>query len=453
VPCLIGLAAALSVLVLGCGFGSDGVWVEPAAAEPNASTIAKAIHYLSAIQVSPEEELQFGEDYAGDWPQYIVADVAPSIYVRDNSPFIPTFIHHALSWVTEERITVLGLSPADVDAARVMRRNAADMMRRFEAPADDPAAGTYGFWPATAEVRSGGDALLSELLQAIFRGPVFNGTRSPANIHAYPPAFAFPTDADDTAMVYAALLDDHVLDGGPVLDPPLDRYVSEWRYLGEVPLWFQPDWLVPDSGVFLTWLPYGDSPDDPTPNDVDLIVNADVLYALGRLGHLDTPGVDEAVAMINTMTAAGYHVTHLEEISRYYSLPNYAFHYCVSRAYYEGPVPALKPAVEQLADELEAAVLIAPDGTRYWDQGSPHLSTAFAVLTLLNAGRDGPLVDAALEYLAGQQDPTYGNWGEDVFIGGRMLNGTMIRWHSQALTTGIALEAFCRQRLAHGGPA
>lgn len=176
-------------------------------------------------------------------------------------------------------------------------------------------------------------------------------------------------------------------------------------------------------------------------------MNANVLYVLARYDQLSTPGVEEAISFINTATQQRFHVTRPEEVSDYYP-DNFAYHYCISRAYYEGPVPALQPAVEILADEIEQTVQISQDGTAFWDKGDTHLNTAFAVLTLLNAGRIVPLIEIAVDYLLSEQDSTYGNWDEGIFFVGRPEGGQVICFVSPALTTAVVLEALCRHKLA-----
>jgi len=444
----------LGAFVILCGSFVAGCGLDLYQADPtrlpvdaSASPIARGLHYLCVTQVTPDEEARTGVDFAGNWPQYFHIGKCAAIHVRDISPFVATFIHHALSLITDENLAALGLLPADTADARVMRRAAVAFMWRFEAPAEDPAAGTFGFWPYRKPIRSVQDFLLARLGRRVLGGPMLRGTLAPSNISFFPKRLAIPTDADDTATVYVALLDDALLDGGPLLDPPLGRYFTDWRDLGQVPRRLNPDWLEPASGAFLTWLAYDSVPGQPRPNDVDLLLNADVLYALARYGLLDTPGVDEAVALLHRAALAGYHTTQLEEVSDYCP-DNLAYHYCVSRAYHEGPVPALRPAVEALADELVASVQTDANGAAFWDRGDPHLNTSFAALTLLNAGRTGPTVDAAIQYLLDQQDASSGNWDESTFFIGRTERGMIIPWTSTALTTAMAIEALCRHRLA-----
>jgi hypothetical protein len=182
---------------------------------------------------------------------------------------------------------------------------------------------------------------------------------------------------------------------------------------------------------------------------VDLVVNANVLYALARYNRLNVAGVAEAVSFINEVVALGLHREHLNEISQYYP-DNLAFQYVVSRAFKEGPVPALGPAMRILADDIEASVLFRPDGTAYWDQGEPQLNTAFAVLALLNANRETPIIDRAVDYLIAEQN-ALGGFKETTFFIGRAGGGQVFEFASASFTTAMVLEALARHEVAHCG--
>ncbi len=182
------------------------------------------------------------------------------------------------------------------------------------------------------------------------------------------------------------------------------------------------------------------------PNDIDLVVNANVLYALGRYSRLGTPGVADAVALINEAVALGLHRDHFEEISEYYP-DNLVFQYAVSRAYHEGGVTGLAPAVEILADELEASVIVRLDGSAYWDRGAPQLNTAFALLTLQNAGRETPLLAGAAAFLVAEQRP-FGGYAPATFFIARTDHGQVFEFYSPSFTTAMALEALARHVLA-----
>lgn len=416
------------------------------------SPIRSAIGFLSREQVSrPLDVVIDGVrvvDFPGNWPQFFQLEGAQWLRVRDVSPFMVAFIHQALTHVVEKNRGKLGLSRDDIAAARLMRRRALAFISRFRSPAGEPDAGTFAFWPYDADP-SVPDPFLAFFLTAWLQGPILGGQRVPLNLALYPGALGIPSDADVTATAYAALLDDARLDGGPGTDVPFERFFTDWRDLGLVARRLNPGWLPPASGAYLTWLTYRDPPFPLFPNDVDLAVNANVLYALARYGRLDTAGAADAVSLINLVTALGIHRDRLDEITDYYP-DNLAFHYIVSRAFRWGPVHTLGPAVEILADELEGSALLGPDGGVYWDRGAPQLNTAFAVLTLLNARRDSPLIDRAIDYLVSEQNAA-GGYEEATFFVGRADGGQVFEFTSASFTTAVVLEALARYRLARCG--
>ncbi len=449
----VGVVSTIIVIALsGCGaielFSDEcGSPNPPAPTEP-LTPIAMALRYLDSTQVKVDCLVGNGTDYAGDWPQCFGFDRAGP-YIRDISPFSPAFIHHALSLITENNRDVLELTDAEIDAARTMRTRAVQFMLRFKARDETPDAGTFGFWPLDQRWRPG-DLLLASILECRWRGPKFRGYRAPANFTLHPQAFAIPTDADVTAVVYAALLDNHVLDDSPPVSVAFERFFADWRDLGQVPQRNNQPWIGEDSGAFLTWLAYRDDLNDPNPNDVDIVVNASVLYVLGRYGRLETPGVTEAIAVINEAITSQAHLSNPDRLSLYYP-DNIALHYFVNRAYSEGGVTALAPAVDLLADDLLATVQTDADGRCFWDRGDAHLNTAFAILALLAADRGPDIVQSAISYLVSEQDSVTGAWEPDVFFLGRTDDGTEPKWLSPAFTTAMAMEALCRYRLTSNG--
>jgi hypothetical protein len=69
------------------------------------------------------------------------------------------------------------------------------------------------------------------------------------------------------------------------------------------------------------------------------------------------------------------------------------------------------------------------------------------VLTLLNAGRDSPLIAQGVDYLLAEQDPITGGWDECVFFIANLDGGQQVYWGSASFTTAMALEALCRFEL------
>lgn len=444
------VAAMAAVLAL------SGLLAGPArlGADARPSPIQRALGFLFLHQIRQPLAVEVNGvrvvDFPGNWPQFFGLRDAPSFRVRDVSPFPVAFIHHALTYTSETNQWALGLGPLDVWAARSMRQQAVGFMRRFESRPGAPDAGTFGFWPEDADPGTP-DLLLTILLTAALKGPFLGGNRVPVNLPIYPTTLAIPSDADVTATTYASLLDAANLDGAPRSPVAFERFFVDWRDVGLVPRRLNPSWLPPASGAFLTWLTYRDPQFPLFPNDVDVVVNANVLFALGRHRRLNVRGAAEAVRLINFVTALGLHRGRLDEITNYYP-DNLTFQYVVSRAFREGAVGSLAPAVRILADDLESSVLWRPDGTAYWDQGDPHLNTAFAVLTLLNAGRRSGIVDRAIAYLISEQG-ALGGFDEATFFIARTDGGQVFEFRSASLTTAMVLEALARYELASRRPA
>lgn len=447
-------AACVSVSIIlaasGCGLlglvkNECSVPDVAAPAEP-LPPISAALRYLRATQFAADQVVAGQVVYAGDWPQCFTFQ-GTDWWVRDTSPFMATFVHHALALVTAEHQRALGVSDADVQSARDMRKAAVALMLRFQARADAPDAGTFGFWPDCRQAWLPGDLLLATASIGHIGGPKLWGVRAPASVSFFPRAFAIPTDADDTATVYAALLDHTRLDGGPEVNVPFERFFADWRDLGQVVRRNHAPWLPADCGAYLTWLAYDGAATPARSNDVDPVVNANVLYVLGRYGRLDTAGVADAANLINACMQAGAHRTDAGQLSLYYP-DNLSLHYCVTRAYSEGVVAALAPATEALVADLLASAEWNAAGHCYWDRGDSSLNTAFAVLALLNAGQIGPEVAGAIEHLIATQDPASGGWAAGAFFRGRFDRGQEAVWVSPALTTAMALEALCGYALA-----
>ena len=416
------------------------------------SPVERAVDFLAARQLAQPVDTTINGvrvvDFAGDWPQYFQLQGVETFRVRDVSPFTVAFIHHALSHLVEENRRPLGLSRRDLGVARLMRQRAVAFLKRFESAPHAADAGTFAFWPYDTDPTTP-DPFVSALLTWWLQGPFLGGQRVPINLSIYPSTLAIPSDADVTATTYAAFLDDAVFDEGPGSRVAFEQFFVDWRDEGIVPRRLNPSWLPPASGAFLTWLTYRNPPFPRFPNDVDLVVNANVLYALGRYDRLNVPGVAAAVSLINLVTTSGLYRERLHEISEYYP-DNLVFQYAVSRAFHEGRVTALEPAVRVLADDLEASVVIRADGAAYWDKGAPHLNTAFAILTLLNAGRDTPIIERAIDYLIAEQN-ALGGFDEATFFFGRADGGQVFEFTSESFTTAMALEALARHQMAHCG--
>lgn len=448
----VGLGAAAAVAALaGCGWSSSSNCGVPAArlSGERGSAISSAIRFLHGAQVQADEPAWAGQDYAGDWPQCFGFFGRPP-FLRDVSPFMAAFVHHALTFVTPGHRDALGLTDEDIALAAEMRRAAIELMLRFQAGTDRADAGTFGFWPPRRADLVAEHGLLSWLWVNTLPGPAWFGDLGPINLPLWPPHLAIRADADCTATAYAALLDASVLDGGPAVTDPMEHFFSDWRDLGQVPRRNAPSWLVADSRAFLTWLAYTDEPLSPGPNDVDIVVNANVLHALGRFGRLDAAGVADSIGVINSAVSGGIHRSGADRLSQYYP-DNHMLHYSVARALREGGVSDLAPAAALLTSDLLGSAQADSAGRVFWDRGDPHLNTALAAAALADGGFTGETLDRAIEYLIAEQNPETGAWRAGVFFVGRFDNGIEVSWVSSAVTTAFALEAICKQRLAVQG--
>lgn len=439
-------AMALAVLPLqGCGLHCYRARVRCPPIDPSLSPIERALAYLDETQVKTVIRPRAGgADFPGNWPQYVLIHYPLRIRARDVSPFLPACIHHSLSLIHEDTQAALGLTRHSVERTRSLRRAAAEFMQRFETPADSDLAGAYGFWLRKDETlswqkpwlgRLRGDWLAAPFFWLFINGPAWEGPLAPLNVPQMPTSYGIHPDADDTAIIYSALLNAHRLDGGPAPNPPFHLF-AQWRHTGQVDIPEPPDWLPASSGAFLTWF-------GSRRNDVDLVVNANVLYMLARFGRLDAEGAAEAQAVILEAVTGYLEGAYRDSIELYYPNPVMAGH-AVARAFREGPVPGLEPAAKRLADDLRRRARFRKDGAVFWNVESPDLDTALSILVLLNTGQHLELVPGAVQFLLQRQHPRRGHWPEGYSGGGRSGRGRRINWVSAPFSTALCLEALCR---------
>lgn len=442
-------AGMLLALVPGCGLHFYYGPVQCPPSDPGLSPIARALAYLDETQVKEVlRPLAGGADFPGNWPQHVLINFPARIRARDVSPFLPACIHHSLALIHEETQAALGLPGQSIDRARALRQAAVEFMRRFEVPPGSPLAGAYGFWLRAEECaawrkpwleRLRGDWLAKPMFWLFMHGPAMQGPLVALNVPQMPPAYGIHPDADDTAMIHLALLNAHRFDGGAEPRPPFSL-LADWRDTGREELFSRPDWLPEASGAFLTWF-------GAPVNDVDLAVNANVLYLLARCGRRDAPGAAAAQALICQAVPAFLDGTARDTIEVYYPNPMMAYR-CIARAFRAGPVPGLEPAVRHIADMLRQRARVRKDGTVHWNFGQPALDTTCGILILIDAQQHLDLVPGAARFVLQKQDPRRGNWPEGYAFGGRSGRGHRINWVSAPFSTALALEALCRIVLA-----
>lgn len=408
------------------------------------NALLSAFESLSNEQVKTVSTRFMKRDYPGNWPQNVVVSERLKFFnVEDPSPFVVAFIHHALSLVVQDNAALFNMDAGDMVTAKSMRQLAIEFMRRFESREGDDDAGTFGYWLYDEYPLLPGP-FFSVFLALRVDLPKLGGERYPINIPLLPNRYGIPTDADVTSTTFACLLDDKEIDGGPGWDKSVTKPFTDNLDTGEDKLRIILPWLGEESGTFLTWL-YQRQGRRIDGNDVDLVVNANVLFALGRYGLLDTPGVDAAVAAINLATSLGKHREDIGLVAEYYP-DSFVLQYCVSRAFSEGGVTALQPSMDVFLDDLNSTAIRTDDDMVYWDTsfGGPPLNTAFAILVLLNGGDgDNPIVEMAVKWLIDQQKDD-GSFGTGLFFYGGTQGSRFAEWFSEPFVTGMALEALAR---------
>jgi hypothetical protein len=159
---------------------------------------------------------------------------------------------------------------------------------------------------------------------------------------------------------------------------------------------------------------------EAAPWDIDGVINANVLHYLGARPEARPVAAHLANALADG-SAASCDKWHRNECS---------FLYAVSRAYASG-VTELESMREPLAGHAERAL----------DGELEPAEVALAACALLNLGRRGHTVDHAVERLVAAQTET-GAWPAfALYWGGPKL---VYGWGSEALTTGLAIEAIAR---------
>jgi hypothetical protein len=479
--------------------------------------ITKAIEYLHENQVKADRYRPFDHEWEGNFPQFF-RFLPTAIFgvlgnIPDISPFIVALIHDGLAEIVESNHAALQLeintTKNTYQMAREMRTRAAKFMKRFQSVPSDTRAqdikevGTFGFWPKD---RNPDWPQKSEHAKSLFdnedyiteRG-VYYGDRVPVNpSFMWPHIGAVPPDADDTSLVLAALLDHQEIDGGNslmdlgadgVYDDAIDfaTFFADWRDVGEFATVTDQTWKQASSGAFVTWFNYQNS---SVTQDVDLAVNANILYLLGRTGKQDTPGFDEAVQLINGAAEQGLHRTEDPHGTRltdatfidisYYYTNNHHFQYYVSRAYNNGGVTSLQPAIQVFVDDLLKEAIRGEDGSNlvHWDlgHGAPIVNTAFAVLILVNVleaktelssssrlvleswQHDTVLLEELIQHGGAwlvQQQTEQGDWEEEsVAFYGSNWPRIGAEWISRSWTTSTALQAIARSMvLLHNADA
>ena len=179
-----------------------------------------------------------------------------------------------------------------------------------------------------------------------------------------------------------------------------------------------------ENGLFTTWIGPASSWVNIDSRDIDTVVNINALLLFG-LAHENVDAVCK------------YVVTQIEDDgfrkgTVYYRSP-LMFSHAFSRAYHEGNVKCLEPAVDKLRDTILS--LQNPDGS--WGD---DLETAFGALTLLNLDYRGEALDRAIKRLLARQSDD-GGWELAPAYRGAVQP---LNYGARALTTAVAIEALAK---------
>lgn len=215
-----------------------------------------------------------------------------------------------------------------------------------------------------------------------------------------------PPDLDDTASARAALL----INGRK---PPGERLAQAASALRA------------PSGLYAVWFGL---PIDA--NELDCVVTANALFGFALEGNED-PG---SVAYLNRLLTN----QPLEGCSSYYPRHE-AFFYLLSRAYHDGGVSGLQPAVTAATQWLREQQ--QPDG------GFGNVAmTAFAAVTWLNAGQSHEALERAVSWLLDRQRKD-GGWDVSMIWAMTYIGAWLTPAHgSEAANTALALEALIKAK-------
>lgn len=223
-----------------------------------------------------------------------------------------------------------------------------------------------------------------------------------------------PPDTDDTAVVFAALVES----GVNISDEPLDYMLNYTSPDGVFYTWINSEeWLHPSNPYYAIF----------KRNVTDANVNADVLYAYS----------------LRNRTQSGV-IRYLNDIAENKSFVNgtlfypspYVFTYLVTKAYSDGGVRELEPSLVNIRDYVLATQ--KPDGG--WGN---DLDTALATVSLLNTGYDGAHLDKAIEHILDNQSKN-GSWSIYAFYVAPSPISAPIYYGSSELTTSFSLEALIK---------
>lgn len=456
--------------------------------------------------------LPFTKNLKGEWANFVNIfpdmlsllnqDNESVIQLQDSNAFVPAAISFPLYLFDE------GALPQEQQVITAMRTGAFESIQTYRRDSG------FAFWPqlegsTSDEPRVGPMNIPMKIanLRTLIPGAsppenekgnwvrdVFDREKNPSGADAMGNV---SNDADDSAVAFASMRLNHEMDQGPSPDLGVLADILQWLDEGRVKEDGRDAWKGPNSGAFLTWLKDENLPDDQrfmSPetgvmtfgiNNVDCVVNANVLLAMGLADSRNHPSVLEASATLRL--AVERHAW--PECGLYYP-QKMIFPYSVSRAYHDGLVqnPDMREAMKQLlVDLLSDRTQVAdqdPDLRGAFSGGADpthDLSTALALNALLNIGLDlaeeaglrsevEQAIEEAVWYLVDAQkirlirfSDTFNRDGSHLFFPGLFdasrtwdsglyfaaSSWSLAQWRSQPYTVAIILEALAKYMMAY----
>jgi len=205
-----------------------------------------------------------------------------------------------------------------------------------------------------------------------------------------------------------------------------------WAKIADVP-----------TGAFLTWLrPYPEKAFQDS-NDICLGAASNAIFLLGVLDSKTTPGFAETVTLINKVAEMNLQFSFPSEVIRWYAGNPYAFGYNICRAYADGGVVELRPAVSAIQNELLSEIDDNSDSDRMRWRYSDNFEIvdAYAANCLMDAGYTGNAIDRLIAEIISAQNPQSGSWRADCVTGSA---DQRIKQCSSQWSTAICMEAIAK---------
>jgi hypothetical protein len=212
--------------------------------------------------------------------------------------------------------------------------------------------------------------------------------------------FNIPDDADNTSMAVAFQILFNKWHGKPCCSTDIKplEYLAMYRDKHRTKSDRYSKWSGNETGAFLTWLKDENLPAFSSPeqgiiplavNNVDIVINSNVLFALSLAGMESVPGYGDAVKLISKIIGE----YTWPDASLYYP-QKFIFPYAISRAWRDASVrdPLLDIAMAQLMVQILDEMADTGDQfsriSNKGEQNNFQQSTALGLITLLNLGRD-----------------------------------------------------------------